>query len=158
MKLISNYIIKGNIFMNRSISTTMNTPILKFPLKPISMMKKSTRKSPKSPISLTDNAASRIQTLLNKRENAIGILLSTQTRGCNGLSWHIDYVTNVNEIPKNAEEVNDKGVKIIIHPRALMNVIGTEMDFQEDEISSKFVFNNPNAKSYCGCGESFNVQ
>lgn len=112
----------------------------------------------KQPITLTDNAASRIQNLINKRKDVYGIFLDTELKGCNGLSWKMDYITDMNSIPKMTEEVNDKGVRIIISPRALMNVIGTEMDYQEDEISSKFVFNNPNVTSYCGCGESFKVE
>jgi iron-sulfur cluster assembly protein len=61
------------------------------------------------------------------------------------------------EKPKFFEEVSEKGVSVFIEPKALMYVVGTTMDYVEDELSAEFVFKNPNAKGTCGCGESFNV-
>jgi iron-sulfur cluster assembly accessory protein len=75
-------------------------------------------------------------------------------RGCNGLSYTLDYTY---EKPKFFEEVSEKGVTVFIDPSALMFVVGTSMDYVEDEIRQEFVFKNPNAKGECGCGESFNV-
>jgi len=69
----------------------------------------------------------------------------------------MNYVEDRTEIAKTDEVVEDKGVKVIIDGRALLNVVGTEMDFVDDDLVSEFVFNNPNAKGTCGCGESFSV-
>lgn len=113
---------------------------------------------PKTPVlSLTDRAAEQLKHLLSKRPEAQGILVGLKKRGCNGLSWVFDYITNDTEIPQLAEVVEEKGVKIVVQPQAVMNVIGTQLDFVEDEIAAQFVFHNPNAIGYCGCGESFNV-
>ncbi|KAL9651305.1 hypothetical protein ABK040_001257 [Willaertia magna] len=119
--------------------------------------RKRTTRATKKVLTLTDRAAERLNYLLSKRPDSIGIIIGLKKRGCNGLSWTFDYVTKETDIPKFAEVIEDKGIKIIVQPAAVMNVIGTEMDFLEDEISSKFVFNNPNAIGTCGCGESFNV-
>ena len=74
--------------------------------------------------------------------------------GCNGISFTMNYA----EAKKvTDEEVSEKGVRVFIEPSALMKVVGTTMDWKEDALSAEFVFANPNAKSVCGCGESFNV-
>ena len=78
-------------------------------------------------------------------------------RGCNGYSYVMDYVKPNQIDPKLDEVVEDKGVRVVIDKKALMFVVGTEMDFIDNEIKSEFVFNNPNAKGTCGCGESFHV-
>lgn len=74
--------------------------------------------------------------------------------GCNGLSYVLDYAT---EVAKFEDVVKDHGVSVLIEPKAFMHIVGTKMDFVEDELSSEFVFHNPNSKGDCGCGESFNV-
>jgi len=108
----------------------------------------------KAAIEVTDNASKRLNSLLTSKPDAIGVRLGVKTRGCNGLSYTMDYATE----KKSTDEVVTKdGVNILIEPQALMNVIGTQMDWVEDEMKSEFVFINPNAKSTCGCGESFNT-
>lgn len=106
-------------------------------------------------ISISDRAAGHIQALLSKREKpAAGIRVGIRSRGCSGLSYTIEYA---DEIGKFDEVVNDKGVTVIIDPKAIMFLIGTEMDFVEEKFKSGFVFTNPNEKGRCGCGESFHV-
>lgn len=106
-------------------------------------------------ISISDAAAERIKALMAEREKpAEAIKVGIRTRGCSGLSYTIEYA---DEIEKYDEVVEDKGVKVLIDPKAIMFLLGTEMDFVEEKLKSGFVFNNPNEKGRCGCGESFNV-
>jgi iron-sulfur cluster assembly protein len=105
-------------------------------------------------ITLTETAVRRIKDLLKAKPESIALRIGVRTRGCNGLSYTLDYA---NEKKKMDEEVNQDGVKLLIDPKAQLTLLGTEMDFVQDTLSSEFVFNNPNIKGTCGCGESFNV-
>ncbi len=106
-------------------------------------------------VTITDRAAEHIHALLAKREKpSVGIKVGIRTRGCSGLSYTIEYA---DEVGQYDEVIEDKGVRVLIDPKAVMFLIGTEMDFKDEKFKSGFVFNNPNAKGSCGCGESFNV-
>ena len=85
-----------------------------------------------------------------------GVRLSVRRRGCNGYSYVMNYAES-EQRGKLDELVEEKGVRVIVESKALMFLVGTEMDYVDNDIKSEFVFNNPNEKGRCGCGESFNV-
>lgn len=108
-----------------------------------------------TPITITDRAAARVKALMAKSDQpVIGLRVGIKKTGCSGLSYKMDYAT---EVGKFEEVLEDKGVTILIEPTASMFLLGTEMDWVEEEIGSRFVFNNPNEVDRCGCGESFRV-
>jgi iron-sulfur cluster assembly accessory protein len=106
-------------------------------------------------VTITDAAADRIKYLMSNSDKPVaGLRVGVSSRGCSGLSYVFEYA----EEKKNLEEeVSAKGVKVFIDSAAIMFLIGSEMDYVEDKLESKFTFTNPNAKNVCGCGESFSV-
>ena len=107
------------------------------------------------PVTLTDAAAARIRELIARADKPIvGLRIGIKTKGCSGLSYDIEYAE---EKGKFDELVEDKGVTVLIEPKAQMYIFGTEIDWVEDKLQSGFVFRNPNEKGRCGCGESFHV-
>ena len=111
--------------------------------------------SAKPPIVLTDLARTQLLGQLQGR-NAQGIILRLRTKGCSGLSYVMDYATD--SVPDDYKKIDiDEGQFLFIHPKALLFVIGTEMDYQSTPTRSGFVFSNPNEKGRCGCGSSFHV-
>jgi iron-sulfur cluster assembly protein len=101
---------------------------------------------------LTDAAATRIRDLMAKAERPIaGLRVGVKNGGCAGMAYTMEYAESVNPAD---EVVEDKGVTILIDPKAVLFLLGTEMDFRTEKLSSQFVFNNPNQTSACGCGES----
>lgn len=108
-----------------------------------------------APIQITDAAVERIKALLAKRgKESVGVRVGVRKGGCSGLAYTIEYA---DDIKKFEEVVDDKGVRVIIDPKAVLYLIGTTMDFTQDKFKSGFVFVNPNEKGRCGCGESFHV-
>ena len=105
-------------------------------------------------ISLTDAAAERVRTYLDKREEHLGLRLGVTKTGCSGYSYVINYAEAIGEGDVVFE---DKGVKVVIDPEALSLIDGTEVDFVKNGLNEAFSFRNPNIKGECGCGESFNV-
>ncbi|XP_028853118.1 iron-sulfur cluster assembly 1 homolog, mitochondrial [Denticeps clupeoides] len=105
-------------------------------------------------LTLTPSAVNRIKQLLQERPESIGLKVGVRTRGCNGLTYTLDYTKQKEQ---SDEEVLQDGVRVFIEKKAQLTLLGTEMDFVETKLSSEFVFNNPNIKGTCGCGESFNV-
>ena len=104
-------------------------------------------------IRLSDNAAERIKTIMSKAEiSAIGVRVGVKSGGCAGMSYVMEYAK---EIKPNEEVIEEKGVKVLIDPKAIMYLLGTEMDYKKEKFSSQFVFKNPNETERCGCGESF---
>ena len=105
-------------------------------------------------ITLTDAAAERVKALVAKDDGVIGLRVGISTRGCSGLSYKVEYAKEQRQFE---DLVEDKGVRIFIDPTAVMFLLGSEMDYVEDKFQSGFVFNNPNEKGRCGCGESFHI-
>lgn len=104
---------------------------------------------------VTDAAVDRIQAMISGRgKDTYGIRIGVSTAGCSGLSYTLEYADGKDDFD---EIVETDGVTLVIDPKAIMFLIGTEMDYVVDKLQSGFVFNNPNEKGRCGCGESFHV-
>ncbi len=108
-----------------------------------------------SAVILTPAAEARIAQLMhNAPEGAIGVKLSTPRRGCSGLAYSVDYVTKADSFD---EKIETPGGLFFIDGASVLYLVGSTMDWQEDDFTAGFVFNNPNAKGTCGCGESFTI-
>ena len=107
-------------------------------------------------ISITDEAVSQLKKIIkNAPEGSKGIVIGIDKSGCNGYSYKLDFA--ISKDVENYDIVERDDVKIFIDPKASMFLLGSEMDFSTDKLSSRFTFNNPNEKSTCGCGESFSI-
>ena len=103
-------------------------------------------------LTLTDAAANRVKDIIARAERPIvGVRVGVRNGGCAGMSYTMEYAESRNPLD---EVVEDKGVTVLIDPKAVLFLLGTEMDFQTTKLASQFVFNNPNQTSACGCGES----
>jgi iron-sulfur cluster assembly protein len=105
-------------------------------------------------ITLTEKAANHVQRYMTKRGKGIGVRLGVKTTGCSGLAYKLEYV---DESAPEDEAFESYGVKVIIDPKSLAYLDGTELDFVREGLNEGFKFNNPNEKDRCGCGESFRV-
>jgi iron-sulfur cluster assembly protein len=106
-------------------------------------------------VRLTDVAAARIRDIMQKSDGRyIGVRVGVKNGGCAGMSYTMDYAETQTPLD---EVIEDKGVRILIDPKAVMFLVGTEMDFKRDKLAERFVFSNPNQTEACGCGESVTI-
>jgi iron-sulfur cluster assembly protein len=105
-------------------------------------------------ITLTAAAADRIKSFLDNRGKGVGLRLGVKTTGCSGMAYIIEFA---DEIDGDDSVFEDKGVKVLVDPKSLIYLDGTELDYAKDGLNEGFEFNNPNVKDSCGCGESFTV-
>ena len=118
------------------------------------MTTKPKRERPKA-VQLTDAAAARIREIVANTDGRYqGVRVGVTNGGCAGMSYTMDYAESAQPLE---EVVEDKGVKIFIEPKAILFLIGTEMDFVREKLGARFVFNNPNQTAACGCGESVSI-
>ena len=105
-------------------------------------------------VTLTATAAERVQKFLANRGKGIGLRLGVKTTGCSGMAYVLEFV---DQIEPDDQVFESHGVKVIINPKSLVYLDGTELDYGKEGLNEGFKFNNPNVKDTCGCGESFNV-
>ncbi len=105
-------------------------------------------------ITLTDAAAARVKAFLENRGSGVGLRLGVKTSGCSGMAYVLEFA---DQADPDDQVFEDKGVKIIIDPKSLVYLDGTELDYAKEGLNEGFKFNNPNVKDSCGCGESFTV-
>lgn len=105
-------------------------------------------------ITLTEAAANRVKTFMESRGKGVGLRLGVRTTGCSGMAYVLEFA---DEIADSDHVFEDHGVKVLVDPKSLVYIDGTELDFSREGLNEGFKFNNPNVKDECGCGESFNV-
>ncbi|WP_370338842.1 HesB/IscA family protein [Parvularcula marina] len=106
-------------------------------------------------LTLTDRAADRMTEIMSSAdENFIGVKIGVKNGGCAGMEYTMDYATEKGPLD---EVVEENGITILIDPKAILFLLGTEIDFVTEKLSSRFVFNNPNQTDACGCGESVTI-
>ena len=109
-----------------------------------------------APMTITEAAAERVKSMLAKRgKPSVGIRIGVRSKGCSGMSYTLEYADEKSPFD---EILEDKGVTVLIDPKAVLFLLGTEMDFETTKLSSGFVFRNPNQTSACGCGESVAIE
>jgi iron-sulfur cluster assembly protein len=105
-------------------------------------------------ITLTESAANHVKTFLANRGKGVGLRLGVRTSGCSGMAYVLEFA---DEIGPDDEVFEDHGVKVLVSPKSLVYLNGTELDYTREGLNEGFKFNNPNVKDACGCGESFNI-
>jgi iron-sulfur cluster assembly protein len=106
------------------------------------------------PVTLTEKAASHVQSYMTKRGKGVGLRVGVRTSGCSGLAYKLEFADAVNP---DDHEFESHGVKVVVDPKSLPYLEGTQLDFTREGLNEGFKFLNPNVKDECGCGESFNV-
>ena len=105
-------------------------------------------------VTLTDRAAGHVQRYIEKRGKGVGLRLGVRTTGCSGLAYKLEFA---DEVAPEDQVFEANGVQVLIDPKSLAYLDGTELDYVREGLNEGFKFNNPNEKDRCGCGESFNV-
>lgn len=105
-------------------------------------------------VTLTERAAQHVSNFIAKRGKGVGVRLGVRTSGCSGMAYKLEFV---DELDADDLVFESNGVKVIVDPKSLPYIDGTELDFAREGLNEGFKFNNPNVKDACGCGESFNV-
>ena len=105
-------------------------------------------------ITLTETAALRVQSFLQNRGKGVGLRLGVKTSGCSGMAYIMEFA---DEVQPEDTVFEDQGVKLIVDPKSLLYLDGTQLDFTKEGLNEGFKFNNPNEKDRCGCGESFTI-
>tara|TARA_B100000963_G_scaffold306312_1_gene280906 strand:+ start:283 stop:618 length:336 start_codon:yes stop_codon:yes gene_type:complete len=107
-------------------------------------------------LSITSNATDQIKKIISNAPNGIdSVVIGVNKSGCSGYSYKLEF-GNSSEL-KNFEIIQKNGIKVLIDPKAIMFLLGSIMDYREDKLASRFIFENPNEKNTCGCGESFSI-
>ena len=110
-------------------------------------------------LTLTEAAAERIRHLLGQKQpQPEAVLVSVTSKGCSGLSYDLQYLDRLSDAPKFADRVTERGVTVVVDPKATLYIVGSVMDYKESPTRSGFDFTNPNETGRCGCGESFTVK
>jgi iron-sulfur cluster assembly protein len=118
------------------------------------MDSKPVRRAHPKVLSLTDAAATRLIELTARNPDKAGLRIGVKKGGCAGMEYTLDWADTVGVMD---EVVEEKGARVLIDPKAVLYLLGTKMDWKVDKLSAQFVFNNPNQKGSCGCGESVNL-
>ena len=105
-------------------------------------------------ITLTEAAADRVKSFIQQRGKGVALRLGVRTSGCSGMAYVLEFA---DEIEDSDVVFEDLGVKVVVDPKSLVYIDGTELDYGKEGLNEGFKFNNPNVKDACGCGESFNV-
>ena len=105
-------------------------------------------------VTLTEKAAKHVSSFITKRGSGVGLRLGVRTSGCSGMAYTLEFA---DEIAADDQQFESFGVKVLVDPKSLTYLDGTELDYVREGLSEGFKFNNPNIKSQCGCGESFGV-
>ena len=105
-------------------------------------------------ITMTEAAAERVKSFMEKRGGGVGLRLGVKTTGCSGMAYIMEYADTIED---DDVVFDDRGVKILVNPKSLVYLDGTELDYAREGLNEGFQFKNPNVKDECGCGESFNI-
>jgi iron-sulfur cluster assembly protein len=105
-------------------------------------------------ITLTETAAERVRSFIDKRGKGVGLRLGVETTGCSGMAYVLEFA---DEISPEDQVFESQGIKVIVDPKSLVYLDGTELDYGKEGLNEGFRFENPNVKDTCGCGESFTV-
>ena len=109
-------------------------------------------------LTITDAAAARLNEIVGSQQpKPEAVMVSITTKGCSGMKYDLQFLKSLSDAPPYADRISDKGITVVIDPKAALYLIGSTMDYRQDALYSGFDFSNPNETGRCGCGESFSV-